>query len=657
MKKLFAVLLVIAMVLSLGVTALAATSADTKITVANAPVGYSYRAYPIFTATKGADDKVTYTITPANPWFSTLVNATTAGASNGYSKVAGLEFVPTDGKAVNDASQVFTVKKLATFSAADFAGTLKGATTVWTTLAAYSGSNLFGYFEKLNSSTTPDATVTIENPAAGEGLPEAYYLILSAPDAATFDTGAPQPNAALTTVLNGQNVTIQNKNDMPLDKSVDNTADGTGDDDNEEGVNLGDVLNYKIEAKVPYTKPEQLTYIYRISDKMSNGLTFGNQLTITVPAVGSNQALNYTLIYTPADPDNKIYAPTLTGPGASVFTLVNDPDAELTGNQVRFNANDLTFEISFDVASNESTSLKPYVGQTVTIAYTGTVNEDAVVGILENKAVLAYGEDSTSLTVKDDSTRNYISKILIDKYENGNQLQKLAGAEFVLFRRNPTGLGNDAYGNQQYNREYYALTVVDSTGTVAYTFPEVAFDSEGKIAPTASQKTAMGAAWDTTHDTLATGYKYAVKWIASTAVNYSSGTDLKDATNITHVVTDTNGAAQFGYLEDSTNTSNGGTNTKTDGYYYLLETEAPVDYTKLLDPVQITVDGTAALDPSMTEAQSELALTNIANVANNPGSTLPSTGGVGATLMTIGGVALILAAGAFLVLRRRKEQE
>ncbi len=617
MKKLFAVLLVVAMVLSLGVTAFAADATHGDITVMNAPVDFNYKAYQIFSATE-TDGKMTYSIKPTDPWFTVLVDLN--NADKGYLKtatgLAGLEFVPTDGADVDAETQVFTVKKLATFSAADFADYLK--------------ANVPGNLDSTGTAAGPDTAAT--DTATISNLDPGYYLVLSS-DEEDFDPV--QANAALTTVRANQNVNIQNKNDMPLDKEV---RKGDSSDYNEKGVNLGDVLNYSITTKIPYTKEEQLTYIYRISDKMSEGLTFGNKLTIKV---NNNDWTEIT--YIPADPVNNIHVPKIApAPNGKGFTLVTDPDAELTGNQVRFGANGLTFEISFDVASNEPNSLKGNIGDDIEIIYSGTVNEDAVVGILENKAVLAYGEDHNSLIVKDDSTRNYISKIQIDKYESGNQLQKLAGAEFVLFRRNPTNEEDD-YGNTMYTREYYALTVTN--GTSSTVISPVAFDANGKVALTDAQKNALGAGWDSDHNDLAEGYEFVVQWVDL------DGVDPAVSDKISRVVTDGNGEAQFGYLEDSVN------NSLTDGYYYLLETKAPVDYTKLLDPVQIKVDGKAALDPSMTEAQSEMALTNIANVANNPGSTLPSTGGVGATLMTIGGVALILAAGAFLVLRRRKEQE
>ena len=683
MKKLFAVLLVVAMVLSLGVTAFAA---DEKITVTNPPVGVRYRAIKVFAVATTTDattgeTTLTYTIAEDSPFYNTV---------KAYAGLKLIEVSPAT------TPKTYQVEKLVSFSAADFAAQLA---TVANTLDADKFTYDSGIFTAAGYAKSGDIEIPVEDTgyfliqsASGslydntdqntadnkgvDGIPGSYST--------AFNTSEIQATAALTTVLEGKTVQIQNKNDMPLDKTVKKD----GQDVENKGVQVGDTLNFQIDTKVPELDPNKQAYIFKITDAMTDGLTFGNKLTI---AVGGD---TFEITFIPKDASasettaNRDHI-TVVKKGTpdvnvtSYFELITDPDDELTGNQVRFGKNGKTFELSLDVSSGTGTetsfegSFRMYHGKSMTIKYDATVNESAIAEVLENKVVLAYGEDNEHLTVKDDSTKNYLSKIVIDKFAEGNNTQKLEGAEFVLYRRNPieddtatAGVdeSKDAYGNQKYVREYYALTVTKLATTagqaesVEYTFasPKFTTDANGNqiLNTTEIQSKTF---WDSTKPGLSDGYVYKVKWIKESELKDGTNnavTDPAKATNISKVTTDINGAALFGYLPDSTVAQNTvGTDVQTDGKYYLLETKAPVDYTKLLNPVEIEVDGSASTEPSMTAEQQDLILTNIANVANTPGSTLPSTGGVGATMMTIGGVALILAAGAFLVLRRRKEQE
>lgn len=76
-----------------------------------------------------------------------------------------------------------------------------------------------------------------------------------------------------------------------------------------------------------------------------------------------------------------------------------------------------------------------------------------------------------------------------------------------------------------------------------------------------------------------------------------------------------------------------------DETYKLKETEAPAGgYNKLTDPVTLTKNDTTFVH---------------ANVKNNKGSVLPSTGGIGTTIFYIIGAILVIGAGVVLVTRRR----
>ena len=81
------------------------------------------------------------------------------------------------------------------------------------------------------------------------------------------------------------------------------------------------------------------------------------------------------------------------------------------------------------------------------------------------------------------------------------------------------------------------------------------------------------------------------------------------------------------------------------GTYTLAESTVPAGYNKANDQ-EITV--------AMTDVTGDtLSLEKTANVINNAGSTLPSTGGIGTTIFYILGAILVIGAGVVLVTRRR----
>ena len=106
----------------------------------------------------------------------------------------------------------------------------------------------------------------------------------------------------------------------------------------------------------------------------------------------------------------------------------------------------------------------------------------------------------------------------------------------------------------------------------------------------------------------------------------------------TEVVTDTNGAATFAGLES--------------GDYYLHETESPVGYNLLTTDPMVTVSA-----PGDDGAGNEIGVSVTKEVANNSGSTLPETGGIGTTIFIVLGSVLLIGAGVMLFVRRRMNSE
>ena len=101
----------------------------------------------------------------------------------------------------------------------------------------------------------------------------------------------------------------------------------------------------------------------------------------------------------------------------------------------------------------------------------------------------------------------------------------------------------------------------------------------------------------------------------------------------TRVTTGNNGEAFFEGLADGT--------------YYLVETKAPAGYNQLTEAKDVVVTG------SITDA-TRLSVT--AEVANNTGTVLPSTGGMGTTIFYVLGFVLVVGAGVLLVTKKRMSQ-
>ena len=92
--------------------------------------------------------------------------------------------------------------------------------------------------------------------------------------------------------------------------------------------------------------------------------------------------------------------------------------------------------------------------------------------------------------------------------------------------------------------------------------------------------------------------------------------------------------------------------------YYLYETKAPAGYNRLTDAVKFkitaTYNDTGDNWTSVTAAVNDVEQSSVSvQVANNKGSTLPSTGGIGTTLFYVIGGGLMAVAAVLLVTKKR----
>ncbi len=505
LKKLTTLLLALLMVFALSATAFATGETGT-ITVDNPVAGQTYTAYKIFDVVYNTEKSAySYTIAGNSEWSEVVMNA------DGSSKITGLTFE----KAFSE--DIYVVTKSDAFSAAEFANTLKAA------VAGKTGETL----------TLADGKATIT------GLELGYYFVTSISGAL----------CNLTTT--NPSVTIHDKNDVPFDKV-----------DDKNSVEIGDTVTYTITGKVPDSTGFD-TFDYVITDKMSTGLTFNNDIKIYI----SDDAT----LDTTADRELAAAYYTKTTENARTFD----------------NTEAVDFNISFRVIdmNNANPSL---VGKYIFITYTATVNENAAGKIEKNKATLTYSNDPADNTSHGTQTKEqtvYSAKIVIDKYaadpnDENDKSTKLAGAKFVLYRNVTETVG----GVETTARQYYKYT-------------------EPKAAEGGNPAVAADVAWVT------------------------------DKAQATEVTTGNDGAANFDGLKDGT--------------YYLEETAAPAGYNLLKDPVEITIDGASATETDLS------TLTHTEGVANNTGTLLPSTGGIGTKIFYVVGSVLLVGAAVLLITKKR----
>lgn len=329
MRKLFRVLLALAMTLALAVPAFAAEAGS--ITITNPQGDRTYTAYKIFDVTYSGDN-YSYTISDTDTAFNT-VKAYADVAANGLNLTA----VADTGK--------YNVSIGAGFSAASFAQHLK---------------------TNVGSLGTGTDFTTDGNTMKASGLALGYYFVSGT-------------SGTVCELATAKDIQIRDKNEVPeIKKDV---------DDNDRTVEIGQKLTYTITGKVPSTKGYD-EFTYQVTDTMTEGLTFNNDVTVTIGGVDVTSA------------------------------------ATITNNGNGF------------VASVNMMHYQDQIDAPVVITYTATVNEKAIQSDKEtNTATLKYSNDPANKdSFKESSVEvNVFSfNIVINKYAKGNENTKLEGAKFVL---------------------------------------------------------------------------------------------------------------------------------------------------------------------------------------------------------------------------------
>ena len=286
---------------------------------------------------------------------------------------------------------------------------------------------------------TADATATVSADASNgkytatfTGLGYGYYVV--AVPGATL-ANAKSQYATLVSV-HSTKVDADIKGDLPtVDKKV--QVDGTGKDATD--AKIGDTLTFTLTSTIPDMSAYD-TYTFNFKDTLSKGLTFGQVKSVKVENVTLTENTDYTV----------------TTPTAS-------------------NNNTLTVAMK-----DFKTKQQANAGKKITVTYTATLNENAVVGGAGNvnSAKIQYSNNpSTNGTGESEPSkvRVFTYGFTVDKYTGDkydNAATRLAGAEFTLAPKNGTAISfvQVTAGSATANA-VYRVAKAGETGTTTITTP------------------------------------------------------------------------------------------------------------------------------------------------------------------------------------------
>lgn len=381
------------------------------------------------------------------------------------------------------------------------------------------------------------------------GLGYGYYVV-AVPGATVADTNS---KYATLVSVGRANVTADIKGDLPtVDKKV--QVGSTGKDVTD--AKIGDTLTFTLTSTIPDMSAYN-TYTFNFKDTLSKGLTFGQVEFVKVEGVTDPLTVgtDYT-VTTPTSSDN------------TLAVAMKDFKAKQQAN----------------------------AGKKITVTYTATLNENAVVGGHgnTNSATIQYSNNpSTDGTGESEPSkvRVFTYGFTVDKYTGGSYddtATRLAGAEFTLAPKNDTDSTAISFvqvnaGNATTNAVYRVAKAGETATTTTITTP-----ANGKV-------------------------------------------DFQGLKNGEYTLTETKAPAGYNKLASAIGVRVDGQNDGTD------TTNATVT---------ITYDNNNGSDYDQT------ASNGVIPVHNKSGVTLPGTGGMGTIAFTVIGV-LVIALGVAWTLKRK----
>ena len=308
------------------------------------------------------------------------------------------------------------------------------------------GDNLVAFATKASNwaqtqakNITADKTATVSAGATNgnytatfTGLDYGYYVV-AVPGATLANTSG---QYATLVSVDSTNVNANIKGSLPtVDKKVQVNGNGADTAD----AKIGDTLTFTLTSTIPDMSAYD-TYTFNFKDTLSKGLTFGQVKSVKVENVTLTENTDYTV----------------TTPTAS-------------------NNNTLTVAMK-----DFKTKQQANAGKKITVTYTATLNENAVVGGAGNvnSAKIQYSNNpSTNGTGESEPSkvRVFTYGFTVDKY-TGDQYTdaatRLAGAEFTLAHKDGSAISfvQVSAGSATANA-VYRVAKAGETGTTTITTP------------------------------------------------------------------------------------------------------------------------------------------------------------------------------------------
>ena len=427
------------------------------------------------------------------------------------------------------------------------------------------GDNLVAFATKASNwaqtqakNITADKTATVSAGATNgnytatfTGLDYGFYVV-AVPGATLANTSG---QYATLVSVDSTNVNANIKGSLPtVDKKVQVNGNGADTAD----AKIGDTLTFTLTSTIPDMSAYD-TYTFNFKDTLSKGLTYGDITSVTVEGVDAPlvKDTDYTVTTTPAAAGN-----TLLTVGMTDFK-----------NKQQTNA-----------------------GKKITVTYTATLNENAVVGGAGNvnSATIQYTNDPSSTGTGEsepDKVRVFTYGFTVDKYTGdsyNDAATRLAGAEFTLTAKGDTSAIKFVQVNAGSATED-AVYRVAKAGETAGTTTTITTPANGKVV-------------------------------------------FQGLKNGEYTLTETKAPAGYNKLASAIGVKVNGSNDGTD------TTNATVNITYNNDNNDTTYDQTAS--------------NGVIPVQNKSGAILPGTGGMGTIAFTVIGV-LVIALGVAWTLKRK----